>query len=148
MKFPELFFEKLTKPIEIRDVENIALKILKNKENKNKYLNQDIVDGLKCIGKETVLKVVTPWYDTVDHKIKKVLEYIQEKNLKSLQFDLHSLKGSTYQVGCNLLGDRFKELEKMSKEETIDYDKIEKFINGKVKDCVSYSKIAIKETYY
>ena len=148
LKFPELFFEKLTKPIEIRDVENIVLKILKNKRSKNKYLNQDIVDGLKFIGKETVLKVITPWYDTIDHKIEKVLEHVRDKNLKSLQFDLHSLKGSTYQVGCNLLGDHFKELEKMSKEETIDYDKIEKVIDEKVKNCVSYSKIAIKEAYY
>ena len=142
----DLFSGVILKPISIenteREIQNI-LDINKSRELE-KYININIVNGLKNIGEDTLTRIINQWCKDLDERKNSINAKLGAKDFKGIHFDAHYVKGASYQIGCSMLGDLFGELEQLALNENI--DTIADII-AKINKYHTQSIISIKKVY-
>jgi CheY-like chemotaxis protein len=144
--YRDLFSGVVLKPISVEAVEyeiQTILNINKNCELE-KYINIDIVNGLKNIGEDTINRIINQWCKDLDERKTSIDAKLNNKDLKGIHFDAHYIKGASHQIGCRILGDLFGELEKNALSEN--FNMVVDIIN-KINRCYDKSISSIKQVY-
>ena len=117
----DLFSGVMSKPISIENTEREIQHILDiNKSHDlEKYININIVNGLKNIGEDTLNRIINQWCTDLDEKKTSINIKLSIKDFKGIHFDAHYIKGASYQIGSTMLGDLFGELEQNALSENI-----------------------------
>ena len=128
----------LIKPIQINSLKNIYIKYIdmaslsRTSEKKLTKINDTMIDHniLKNIydnDKELMDQAINAWKNYAQSISDNINKYNQEKDYHNLSCELHSIKGSSYQVGLSKIGDSAKDIELLIKKNK--YDKLDKKIN-------------------
>lgn len=114
LKFPELFDGQMVKPISLESLTDTIVKystLDKKAIDVNKYLNMTFINGFKKMGKDIVLPIIDQWEKDMTEKLKTINSLIEADDLTNISLLAHSIKGSSYQIGCVKLGDLLKKVE-------------------------------------
>lgn len=128
----------VAKPIEIRDIvtkirkwlpqEKIKIIDKDNTSNENSSKTQISLDikelntkeAIKMLGSEKLyLNVLEEYYNNIDDKSQRILQYKSEKKWKDYTIEVHALKSTSRQIGAEELGALAAELEKAGNNNNI-----------------------------
>jgi PAS domain S-box-containing protein len=104
----------ITKPIKQTDLENIINKYIPSKQDQSiiyKYIKIEVLESICGDDQEIKKDIVTIWASSVEEAIKEIINKIKLHDTEGTKDLLHSHKGSSYQIGAQLLGDQFKIIE-------------------------------------
>lgn len=115
----------LNKPVKINELEDMLRKWLPKEKihvatvEKMQNANNDFVifgcdfnKGVEnCGDRETYLKILESYADSVDENVKKINAFIKEKDYENYTILTHSMKSTSRTIGCAQLGDDYYALE-------------------------------------
>lgn len=141
------FDKLLEKPVQIEEVTDILNKYFSKKITKDKivYVNKQIVNDIININRDMSQEMVNIWTKSMKGMLKNFHKAIKDKNYYDMLHEIHSNKGSSYQLGAEKMGDSLKELEIMINNKA-EYKSIIQHYNEMLK-CYKHSKREMRNAY-
>jgi PAS domain S-box-containing protein len=99
-------------PLNIEDT-NISVNDIDNVDKKNAF-NFDMLNNIGKNNKAVVNLLLSKWDEQIHNAIDDVYLLLDStKNYNEIKNIMHSIKGSSYQIGANLVGNKAKNIEKI-----------------------------------
>lgn len=111
--------EVLVKPVRTENLKNIIIKYLKisiDTQEPNDIIDYNFIKELSSGDIDCEKMFIDHWKNDANIKIQKLYSNLECKNYDNIKTLIHSMKGSSYQLGINIIGNRCKIIEEQLKK--------------------------------